>query len=117
MEFEPDSIDRSMPLPSLGLDSLMAMDLMVAIEDAFAVKVPMLALMKGNSLVQVAELVEQGLGAVAPAADATDAPTARSLDELLDPESAERMIARLDDLADDDVERLLQQIMEEETTR
>jgi hypothetical protein len=45
------------------------------------------------------------------------APAPRELGELRDPEAVERMIARLGELADEDVERLLQQIMEEEPSR
>ncbi len=109
-------IDDSVPLPSLGLDSLMAMDLLVAIEDSFGVKVPMLVVMKGNSTQQLAEhiasmLIDPSLGAaeVAPVA-----PRSRDLPDELDLEAAERFIANLSDFDDGEVDRLLRAIMQEE---
>ena len=116
IETRPDAIDRTLPLPSLGLDSMMALDLLAAMEDAFGVKVPMLAVMNGNSIDQLAPLIaaliveSAGAAVVQPA---TQAPTGELPDEL-DLESAERFIANLGDLDDEDVERLLKEIMDEE---
>ena len=111
------TIDRGLPLPSLGLDSMMALDLLAALDAAFGVKVPMLMVMKGNSIEQLAPLVaamvvESAASQAAPA----DAPGMRSreLPEELDLESVERFIAGLGELEDGEIERLLQRVMLEE---
>jgi acyl carrier protein len=117
IDADPADLDVSVPLPSLGLDSLMAMDLLVAIEDRFGVKVPMLALMKGNSLNQLAQLVLAESSVPDGGSSGTAGPPTNAAVELpaaLDLEQAERLIASLDSLADEEVERLLRQIMEEE---
>jgi acyl transferase domain-containing protein/acyl carrier protein len=113
---QADAIDRTLPLPGLGLDSMMALDLLAAMEDAFGVKVPMLLVMKGNSVEQLAPqiaalIVESAQGVASP--DPTHASTGE-LPEQLDPESVERFIAGLGDLDDDEVERLLKTITYEE---
>ncbi|QSX77637.1 SDR family NAD(P)-dependent oxidoreductase [Agrilutibacter solisilvae] len=120
MEAEASDIDRGVPLPSLGLDSLMAMDVVVGIEDSFGLKVPMLMLMKGTSLNQLAEHVSSSLEDATDADTVAAAPSGLVLDQLpetLDLDEAERLIARLGELADNDVERLLQQIMHAEESR
>jgi acyl carrier protein len=123
METTADQIDRSVPLPSLGLDSLMAMDLQLAIEKSVGVKVPMLALMKGNNLEQLAQQVATSI-----TAERTEAPTTsvrpsasksnyHELPQELDLEIAERMIAKLDDFADEEVDRMLELLTREQETR
>lgn len=110
-----DAIDSGVPLPSLGLDSLMAMDLLVAIEDSLAVKVPMLLVMKGNSIVQLAQQIDTLMTDPSLSGDvgATPEPRSRDLPDELDLEAAERFIANLGDFDDNEVEQLLQQIMHE----
>ena len=110
-----DAIDSGVPLPSLGLDSLMAMDLLVAIEDSLAVKVPMLLVMKGNSIVQLAQQIDTLMTDPSLSGDveSTSEPRSRELPDELDLEAAERFIANLGDFDDNEVEQLLQQIMHE----
>lgn len=109
------AIDTGLPLPSLGLDSLMAMDLLVAIEDSLGVKVPMLVVMKGNSILQLAEEIDALLTDPSLGGDpgASAAPRSRDIPDELDLEAAERFIADLGDFDDDEVDKLLQQIMHE----
>lgn len=110
-----EAIDSGVPLPSLGLDSLMAMDLLVAIEDSLAVKVPMLLVMKGNSIVQLAQQIE-GLmtdPSLSGDAEASSEPRSRDMPDELDLEAAERFIADLGDFDDSEVDKLLQQLMHE----
>ena len=112
-----EAIDRSVPLPGLGLDSMMALDLLAALDAAFGVKVPMLMVMKGNSIEQLAPLVaamivESAATQAAPAA--APGTRHRDLPEELDLESVERFIAGLGDLDDGEIERLLQRVMHEE---
>lgn len=114
IETSPDGIDTSLPLPSLGLDSLMAMDLLAAIEDGFGVKVPMLMVMKGNSTVQLAELIAAMMTDPTHDAAAPAQPRSRDLPDELDLEAAERFIANLADFDDGEVDRLLRKIMQEE---
>lgn len=110
-----EAIDTGLPLPSLGLDSLMAMDLLVAIEDSLGVKVPMLMVMKGNSILQLADEVDALLTDPSLVGDlrASAAPRSRDIPDELDLEAAERFIADLGDFDDDEVDKLLQQIMRE----
>jgi len=110
METTPEEIDPGVSLTKLGLDSLMAMDLQVAIEKSFAVKVPMLALMKGNNVEQLAQQVGASIAAACEAATSELPAVSEANDhelQELDLEGAERMIARLGDLADDEVDRML----------
>jgi acyl carrier protein len=112
-----EAIDRSVPLPGLGLDSMMALDLLAALDTEFGVKVPMLMVMKGNSIEQLvplvaAMIVESAATQAAPAA--APGTRHRDLPEELDLESVERFIAGLGDLDDGEIERLLQRVMHEE---
>jgi acyl carrier protein len=112
MDTTPQEIDRSVSLPKLGLDSLMAMDLQMAIEKSLAVKVPMLALMQDNNLEQLAEQVAASIAVEREAAIHERLPAVgyANDDELLrelDLDGAERMIAKLNELADDEVDRML----------
>lgn len=116
IETSAERIDTSLPLPSLGLDSLMAMDLLAAIEDGFGVKVPMLMVMKGNSTLQLAESIAAMMTDLPldAAAASPVRPRSRDLPDELDLEAAERFIAGLADFDDGEVDRLLQKIMQEE---
>ncbi|MBI3898381.1 MAG: SDR family NAD(P)-dependent oxidoreductase [Gammaproteobacteria bacterium] len=54
MKLAPERINRSHSLLSLGLDSLLSMELQMAIEKKIGVKVSIIELMKGSSLQQLA---------------------------------------------------------------
>lgn len=120
MDTAPTKIDRSASLPNMGMDSLMAMDLQAAIETTFGVKIQMLALMKGNNIeqlaVQIAASIAEERAAAGNARPATQARVDARLREL-DIDGAELMIATLDDLQDDEVDRMLASLATEEEIR
>jgi acyl carrier protein len=122
-------IDVHVPLPSLGMDSLMALDFQVAVERHVGIKIPMLELMKGNSVAQLAtvsreligQVIEQlasqrdaaGSVEVGPGDHATPMPFSTlslTIPDDFDLEDAERLIATMDAHSDDDIDRLLQQL-------
>jgi acyl carrier protein len=53
----PARIDREQPLPDLGLDSIMSMEVRSALQRAMDVQVPVAVLLKGPSANQLARYV------------------------------------------------------------
>src|SRR5262249_25543522 len=117
----PDKIDRAASLLNMGIDSLMAMDFQAAIEKRLGIKVSTLELMKGNTLTQLAQHLATTLGAprAAKAAAGSTAATghemrrSRARDEL-DLGNAETILANLNHLTDDEVERLMAELAMQE---
>jgi NAD(P)-dependent dehydrogenase (short-subunit alcohol dehydrogenase family)/acyl carrier protein len=62
MKLAADRIDASRPLTELGMDSLMAVELRLAVEQRFGVTVPLLALSEGATLSAMAGRIVRGLG-------------------------------------------------------
>lgn len=56
LKMEACSIDISVRLNTLGVDSLMAMELQVTMEEALGIKIPTMELMKGPTIEQLARL-------------------------------------------------------------
>src|SRR5581483_11010241 len=100
----PEKIDRKASLLSIGIDSLMAMELQAGVDKKLGVKISTLELMKGNSIAQLAQHVALLLGAVSAGADTVDTPASARELQLDD---AGKIIAQLDHLSDEEVERLL----------
>jgi acyl transferase domain-containing protein/acyl carrier protein len=105
LQLAPGKIDRHAPLPSLGMDSMSAMDLQADMETQLAIKVPMLELMKGNSLAQLAQLINTQMGG--PNSELQPQTASRYRFEEIDMDDAESSLGKLAGLADEDVERLL----------
>ncbi|MGH8759693.1 MAG: phosphopantetheine-binding protein, partial [Burkholderiales bacterium] len=117
----PDKIDRGLSLLSMGIDSLMAMDLQTAVEKRLAVKISMLELMKGNSVTQLAQHVALTIAAPRAATHAPETckPTRdplhqRALRDELDLGDAGKIMAQLNDLTDDEVGRLFDKLLPKE---
>ena len=117
----PEKIDRDLSLLSMGIDSLMAMDLQSAVEKRLAVKISTLELMKGNSVTQLAQHIALTIGApsAAPPARGPCNPTGdqlhqRGLRHELDLGDAAMIMARLNDLTDDEVDQLIDKLTPEE---
>jgi len=62
-----ESLEADEPLSHLGLDSLMALDLSNRIETDLGVAIPMATFLRGPSIAQLTELLEDRLGDPAPA--------------------------------------------------
>jgi NAD(P)-dependent dehydrogenase (short-subunit alcohol dehydrogenase family)/acyl carrier protein len=121
MQLAPEKIDRKLSLLSIGIDSLMAMELQASVEKKLAVKISMLELMKGNSLAQLAQHVALTMSvprADAPAAADADAGDIRlpgpRLRRELHLEDAETIMAQLGDLTDDEVDLLIYKLVPKE---
>ena len=61
LSMNSEQVDINQPLNSLGLDSLMAVDLRNSIESKTGVSLPMLNFLQGNSVVQIVEQLIQEL--------------------------------------------------------
>ncbi|HWM88358.1 MAG TPA: amino acid adenylation domain-containing protein [Kofleriaceae bacterium] len=112
-----DTADLTAPVTSMGLDSLMALELQALVEGELGAQVPAVDLLAGASLEEIASRVEQQLGAPAarpaPASDAEEYPLSigqRALwfVQLLAPDSAAYNLwvaARSDAAVDPDAAR------------
>jgi len=57
-----EKIDRNRPLSELGMDSLMAVELRLALETRLGISLPLLSLSEGTNIVALAALVVRSLG-------------------------------------------------------
>jgi acyl carrier protein len=96
----PDKIDMHQPLTSLGIDSLMAVELKNRVETDLELAVPVTALLQGPTLSQLAAIVLDQLAQKAPAGQEPSRDGQESEPEIL---------AKLDDLTDEEVDTLLQE--------
>jgi acyl transferase domain-containing protein/NADPH:quinone reductase-like Zn-dependent oxidoreductase/acyl carrier protein len=62
MKLAADRIEPSRPLTELGMDSLMAVELRLAVEERFGITVPLLALSEGATLAAMAARIVRSLG-------------------------------------------------------
>jgi acyl carrier protein len=99
------ALDVEQPLNNVGIDSLMAIELKNRIETDLGVTVPMVKFLEGPSVGDLAKCVADLLvPAIGPGPTATsDLPANGDLD----PRAADELLARLDDLSDDQVDALL----------
>ena len=68
MKLAPDRVEPQRALAELGMDSLMAVELRLAVEQRFGVTVPLLALAEGATLTAMAGRIVRGLGTAEEAA-------------------------------------------------
>lgn len=73
MKLAADRVEPNRPLTELGMDSLMAVELRLAVEQRFGVTVPLLALSEGATLSAMAGRIVRGLGEPAAAEQSTEA--------------------------------------------
>lgn len=80
MELDPEKVDTQQPLNSLGLDSLMVIELKNVIESSLDVTLPMARFLEGPSLSQLAGYALEAMGdlAASPAGDSAGATTETS---------------------------------------
>ena len=62
LQLAPEKIDRARPLSALGMDSLMAVELRMALETRLGIDLPLLSLSEGTTIAAVALLVVRALG-------------------------------------------------------
>ncbi len=123
LQSTPDKVDRRQSLTTLGVESLMAMELQAAIESSIGIKLSVLDLMKGSTIAQLAErlaskVAEQGADSeratTAPSPSAARASKEKQWDartmDLDKSGDAAQVLARLDELSEHDVERLLNEL-------
>jgi acyl carrier protein len=99
-----DKIDLHVPLTSLGIDSLMAVELKNRVETDLEFALPVTALLQGPTLSQLAGIL---LDQLAPQISTEAAPPNGH-------EAEEELLAKLDELSDEEVDTLLQEMLEEE---
>jgi len=105
----PERLDVDQPLSDVGLDSLMAIELKNRLEGELGVHVSMVTFLQGPSIRRLAAEVMEQLHTAGPAAPEVD----RSPETAgLDPDGAARMLARLDELSDDEVALALAHLAE-----
>jgi acyl-CoA synthetase (AMP-forming)/AMP-acid ligase II/acyl carrier protein len=130
----PSILNAELPLNSLGLDSLTAMELKNTIEAELKVEVPITIFLQEPSIAQFATQLLEQLTASTPAAFPLLTPGLDHINLLdghtdglaafndvsganfnsLAPADAERLLARLDQLSDQEVDSLLRQLSENE---
>jgi acyl carrier protein len=101
LKCSPSKVDLYQPINKLGIDSLMAVELKNRIEMDLETAVPVVVLLKGPTLAELAAtLLEQLGGACAP----STAPPVTPRD------TPERILAKIDELSDREVEKLLAEV-------
>jgi acyl carrier protein len=103
MRVATGDLDDQQPLRTLGLDSLMAVEIRNRIEAGLGVAIPLVSLLEGPSIVAVAEHVGAHLSE--PRALTNSAP------DVGDAVRAAHLLERLDDLSDAEVHALLEQML------
>jgi natural product biosynthesis luciferase-like monooxygenase protein len=116
-------LDVEQPLTTLGLDSLMAIELKNRIELALKVRIPIVTFLQGPSIAQFAEQVLEQILAMAETTQVADETIlepqnqTKSHDErvaIISQRDAEQLLAQVDQLSDEEVNALLSQMMQEE---
>jgi phthiocerol/phenolphthiocerol synthesis type-I polyketide synthase C len=105
LRFTPDKIDANRSLPDMGLDSLMAVELAVAVESRFGVRLPVMALSESPNVAKLAAWIIEHLRSEESSAapDHTDE-TRAQIERIasqhasdMTPEELERIAANLRD--------------------
>jgi myxalamid-type polyketide synthase MxaD len=91
LRIRPDNLDREVPVNQLGLDSMIAVELRIRLEQAFGVAPKVVFLLQGTTVAGVAAYLEEKL--VPPSGDTQTSDLAALLADL-SPEAAEALLAQ-----------------------
>ena len=107
-----DRVAPALSLANLGVDSLMNMELVVALQQLLGIEIGALELMQGGGLTHIAEMILERIGAGQDGVGAESARVARSAEPLAGKWQSheERLLGDLDSLDDADVDRLLKEL-------
>jgi acyl transferase domain-containing protein len=112
LDFAPSQLDAELPLSYLGLDSLLAVEIKNNVEKGLGTGLPLALLLQDANVVQLAAALSERL---ANAANATASANGRVAGAEAQTEAdAALLLERLDELSDEEVERLLGSMMNEE---
>jgi acyl carrier protein len=89
MRLPPEALDSAIPLTGLGLDSLMASELQVAIQGGTGTRLSVLELMKGNSIATLAQRLLAGEPATSAPVGVVVTEAAAAVDPVADLEDVE----------------------------
>ena len=108
----PDEMEFDASLNTLGLDSLMTVELKNRIEQETGVNLPIMEIMRGPSLNQLSELILGQLENDGQDSDEPDAaiPTSTGEDETQD---VQDLLDRIDELSEEEIELVMQQMKED----
>ena len=108
-------IERDTPLTQMGLDSLMALELKNRVEKEAGIALPMNEILNGPSLTQLASVVLKHI-------DGSPTNSEPQADQIQPTEPtvvapADELLARLDELPEDEIDRLLAQLESSDTIK
>jgi len=113
----PDQIDRTRRLTALGMDSLMAIELKNGLETGLNIMLPVSLLLTEPSIRDLARIMSTMIGdSAAPHDDRVPAsdPQAAVAAFQGDSSAARRLLERLDDLPDEQVDSMLRRLLAEQ---
>jgi len=125
LRIAPEKLDAQQSLNSLGIDSLMAVELRNHVQAQLGVTIPLARLLQDPTIAQLAQVVLDQVGSVAPppsalpSAFAMSAPTPAgpapvSTADSTGNASTPEALADVQDLSDEEVDALLRQMLSEE---
>jgi acyl carrier protein len=114
LRLPPEKIDPAQSLLNMGLDSLMAMEMQVAIDKRIGLKVSVLELMKGNGMGDLARWLADLLVSETEAVSAHLAPPAEPAGSALAIDPVADVLARIDHLSDEEIEEEIRKLSSEE---